>query len=50
MENKNIIIGETEYGYNFISAVQKDNIFGTQFHPEKSHDSGRKVLKNFLEA
>ena len=47
--NKDIIIGETDYCYRFVSAIQKDNIYGTQFHPEKSHDSGLKILKNFLE-
>lgn len=47
--NKDIIIGETDYCYRFVSAIQKDNIYGTQFHPEKSHDSGMKILKNFLE-
>ena len=44
-----IMIGETKYGHNFVSAIKKDNIYGTQFHPEKSHDSGLKILKNFLE-
>jgi len=40
-------IGKTFYGYEFVSAVQKDNIFGFQPHPEKSHDNGLKILKNF---
>ena len=48
-EDEDIIIGETDYCYRFVSAIQKDNIYGTQFHPEKSHDSGLKILKNFLE-
>jgi glutamine amidotransferase len=48
-EAEDIIIGETDYCYRFVSAIQKDNIYGTQFHPEKSHDSGLKILKNFLE-
>ena len=48
-EAEEIIIGETDYCYRFVSAIQKDNIYGTQFHPEKSHDSGLKILKNFLE-
>ena len=43
------IIGKTTYGYEFPSIVQKDNIFGFQPHPEKSHDSGLKILKNFIE-
>ncbi len=43
------IIGKTLYGYEFASAVQNENIFGLQPHPEKSHDSGLKILKNFME-
>ncbi len=42
-------IGTTHYGYDFTSAVQKDNILGFQPHPEKSHDNGLKILKNFIE-
>lgn len=42
------IIGETIYGYSFASAVCKDNIFGLQPHPEKSHEIGLKILKNFI--
>lgn len=40
-------IGKTHYGYNFVSAVCKDNIYGIQPHPEKSHDNGLKILENF---
>jgi glutamine amidotransferase len=43
------IIGKTLYGYEFASATRKDNIFGFQPHPEKSHDNGLKILKNFME-
>ncbi len=39
----------TNYGYEFISGVQKDNIFGFQPHPEKSHENGLKIIKNFTE-
>ncbi|PHO11840.1 imidazole glycerol phosphate synthase subunit HisH [Malaciobacter marinus] len=42
------IIGKTTYGYEFASAVNKDNIFGFQPHPEKSHDNGLKILENFI--
>ena len=42
-------IGKTVYGYEFVSAVQKDNVFGFQPHPEKSHENGLKILKNFVE-
>ena len=42
------VIGSTTYGYEFASAVNKNNIYGFQPHPEKSHDNGLKILKNFL--
>lgn len=45
--DKNIIITETEYGSTFASAVAKGNIYGTQFHPEKSGNTGLQILKNF---
>lgn len=41
-------IGKTLYGYEFVSAVNKDNIYGFQPHPEKSHDNGLKILDNFM--
>ena len=40
--------GETEYGCRFTSAVARDNIFATQFHPEKSADHGLALYRNFL--
>ncbi|PRM98538.1 imidazole glycerol phosphate synthase subunit HisH [Aliarcobacter cryaerophilus] len=46
-DDKNII-GKTNYGYEFASAVNKDNIFGFQPHPEKSHNNGLKILENFI--
>jgi glutamine amidotransferase len=39
----------TGYGHEFVSSVQKGNIFGVQFHPEKSHKNGIKLIKNFAE-
>lgn len=41
------IIAEADYGYRFTAAVQKDNIFGLQFHPEKSGDTGIDMLRRF---
>ena len=41
------ILNETEYESNFTSAIEKENIFGVQYHPEKSHDVGELLLKNF---
>ena len=43
-ENKNDIVATSEYGEEFTSAVELDNLFGTQFHPEKSGKAGLKVL------
>ena len=49
-EDKQDILGETDYvGNRFPSIIQKGNIFGTQFHPEKSGKIGLKLLKNFLD-
>lgn len=42
------ILNETDYENRFTSAVEKDNIFGVQYHPEKSHVIGEKLLKNFV--
>lgn len=43
------ILTTTNYVDEFVSAIEKDNIFGVQFHPEKSHEWGEQILKNFLE-
>jgi len=40
-------IGKTHYGYEFVSAVQNDNIYGIQPHPEKSHENGLQIIENF---
>jgi imidazole glycerol-phosphate synthase subunit HisH len=47
--NQSNIIGVTDYGFNFTSAIKKKNIFGVQFHPEKSHHYGGQLLKNYSE-
>jgi glutamine amidotransferase/cyclase len=43
------VLTTTDYGYEFVSAVQKGNLLGTQFHPEKSGRAGQVILKNFLD-
>ena len=47
-ENKDMVVATTDYGIEFPSVIEKDNIFATQFHPEKSGDAGLRVMKNFL--
>jgi imidazole glycerol-phosphate synthase subunit HisH len=42
------ILSNTNYEYDFPSAIEKENLFGVQYHPEKSHDVGLKLLENFL--
>ena len=46
---RDIVVGECEYGVKFVAAFQQGNIYGTQFHPEKSQLYGLTLLKNFLE-
>lgn len=43
-----VIYGRTKYGNNFCSVIEKENIFGVQFHPEKSGQIGEKLLKNYI--
>ena len=49
-KNQKNIIGLTNYDLDFCSVIANKNIFGTQFHPEKSSKSGLKILSNFLNA
>ncbi|MCB1214057.1 MAG: imidazole glycerol phosphate synthase subunit HisH [Deltaproteobacteria bacterium] len=46
-EDKSIIASQTDYGVNFASALEKDNVYAVQFHPEKSQKVGLKILDNF---
>jgi len=46
-EDGSVVCGWTDYGERFCSAIARDNLFATQFHPEKSHNNGLKVLQNF---
>ena len=47
-EDKNVISATTDYCSNLVCSVEKDNIFGTQFHPEKSDKIGLKIIDNFI--
>jgi len=47
-EDKDIISATTDYSSKIVCAVEKENIFGTQFHPEKSDKIGLKIIKNFI--
>jgi len=46
--DKNVISATTDYSSNIVCSVEKENIFGTQFHPEKSDKLGLKIIDNFL--
>ena len=46
--DKNVISATTDYSSNIVCAVEKENIFGTQFHPEKSDKIGLKIIDNFI--
>ena len=46
--SKPLVSATCEYGQNLVAAIEKNNIFGVQFHPEKSQTAGLKVLENFL--
>ncbi len=47
-EDKNLISATTDYSSNIVCSVEKENIFGTQFHPEKSDKIGLKIIDNFM--
>lgn len=46
--DRNAVLGETEYGVRFGCIVEKGNLIATQFHPEKSHTTGLKIVENFV--
>ena len=48
-EDKNVVSATTDYSSNIVCSVEKENIFGTQFHPEKSDKIGLKVIQNFID-
>jgi len=47
-KEKNVISSTTDYSTNIVCSVEKENIFGTQFHPEKSDKLGLKLIENFV--
>jgi imidazole glycerol-phosphate synthase subunit HisH len=47
-KDKSVIAGTTKYGQEFTSVIHQGNIWGVQFHPEKSYPTGLKILKNFI--
>ena len=47
-EDKSVISATTDYSSNIVCSIEKDNIFGTQFHPEKSDKTGLQIIKNFI--
>jgi glutamine amidotransferase len=47
-EDKSVISATTDYSSNIVCSVEKENIFGTQFHPEKSDKTGLKIINNFI--
>jgi imidazole glycerol-phosphate synthase subunit HisH len=47
-DDKNVITATTDYSSNIICSVEKENIFGTQFHPEKSDKLGLQIINNFI--
>lgn len=48
-DDRQLVLTTTDYGYEFVSAIQKENIIATQYHPEKSGAAGLRLLKNFLD-
>jgi glutamine amidotransferase len=49
LENQEDALVEANYGYTFVAGIEHKNIMGVQFHPEKSHKFGLRLLSNFVE-
>ena len=49
IKDKNVITATTNYSSNIVCSVEKENIFGTQFHPEKSDKIGLQIIQNFID-
>ena len=47
-DDKSVILATTDYSSKIVCAIEKENLFGTQFHPEKSDMLGLKIIDNFL--
>ena len=47
-EDENVILATTDYSTSVVCAAEKENIFGTQFHPEKSDKTGLQIIENFI--
>ena len=47
-EDKSVILASTDYSSKIVCAVERENLFGTQFHPEKSDKKGLKIIENFI--
>lgn len=49
VQDRESILAETDYGVRFPSVIARENVYGTQFHPEKSGDTGLQIMRNFID-